>query len=373
MNRPHEEAQRALEQAKQELKRGNHLSARKWAQRAIALSPDWEEPWLWLAAVSTPKASLEYLKRALEINPNSQRARQGMHWAVSRLRALPSAAPPAQKVQVDTSARQTRQVAARPALDDSRYRMLSLGLIVLLFLSSWFFLSSLAEFRQEEPILAPSVKIAFAQIFSTRTPTPTLTATPTATFTPTHTPTNTATATATFTATATPTDTPTSTPTETPLPMDTPLPTDTPEPTDTPYPTEPPPPPEPRIPGLPVGVSEGERWVDVDLSEQRLYAYEGSELVSSFIVSTGTWRYPTVTGTYTIYVKYRYADMSGPGYYLPDVPYVMYFYKGYGIHGTYWHNNFGTPMSHGCVNLTIPDAGWLFDFASVGTIVNVHY
>ena len=71
--------------------------------------------------------------------------------------------------------------------------------------------------------------------------------------------------------------------------------------------------------------------------------------MNTFITSTGTWQYPTVTGQYKIYVMYRYADMAGPGYYLPNVPYVMYFYKGYGIHGTYWHNNFGTPMSHGCV------------------------
>jgi lipoprotein-anchoring transpeptidase ErfK/SrfK len=72
-------------------------------------------------------------------------------------------------------------------------------------------------------------------------------------------------------------------------------------------------------------------------------------------------------------VKYRYADMTGPGYYLPDVPYVMYFYSGYGLHGTYWHSNFGTPMSHGCVNFSIDDAAWLFDFVSVGSTVNVHY
>jgi lipoprotein-anchoring transpeptidase ErfK/SrfK len=65
--------------------------------------------------------------------------------------------------------------------------------------------------------------------------------------------------------------------------------------------------------------------------------------------------------------------MAGPGYYLPNVPYVMYFFQGYGIHGTYWHNNFGTPMSHGCVNLTIEDSAWIFDFASVGTVVFVHY
>jgi lipoprotein-anchoring transpeptidase ErfK/SrfK len=115
------------------------------------------------------------------------------------------------------------------------------------------------------------------------------------------------------------------------------------------------------------------RWVDVNLSEQRVYAFEGYHVVNEFIVSTGTWQYPTVTGTYQIYVMYRYADMAGPGYYLPNVPYVMYFYQGYGLHGTYWHNNFGTPMSHGCVNFATEDAGWIFDWASVGTVVHVHY
>lgn len=121
-----------------------------------------------------------------------------------------------------------------------------------------------------------------------------------------------------------------------------------------------------------VAGASGERWIDVDISEQRLYAYEGDTLVNSFLVSTGIWKYPTVTGTFRIYVKLRYTDMSGPDYYLPDVPYVMYFYKGYGLHGTYWHNNFGTPMSHGCVNLSIPDAAWLYNWASVGTVVRVH-
>ena len=78
-------------------------------------------------------------------------------------------------------------------------------------------------------------------------------------------------------------------------------------------------------------------------------------------------------GQYKIYVKWRYDDMSGPGYYLSDVPYTMYFYRGYGIHGTYWHSNFGHPMSRGCVNLPTPEAQWLFQWASVGTLVNIHY
>ncbi|HXQ39077.1 MAG TPA: L,D-transpeptidase, partial [Anaerolineales bacterium] len=117
----------------------------------------------------------------------------------------------------------------------------------------------------------------------------------------------------------------------------------------------------------------GKRWIDVNLSEQRVYAYEGDIIVNSFIVSTGTARTPTVTGKYKIWIKLKSTTMSGPGYYLTNVPYTMYFYKGYGLHGTYWHNNFGIPMSHGCVNLTIPDAQWLYNWAFEGTEVIVHY
>jgi hypothetical protein len=127
----------------------------------------------------------------------------------------------------------------------------------------------------------------------------------------------------------------------------------------------------PSSPGYSGG--SGEHWIDVNLSQQRVYAYEGNNVANSFLVSTGTWGTPTVTGKYHIYVKLRYTDMTGPDYYLPNVPYTMYFFQGYGLHGTYWHHNFGTPMSHGCVNLSIPDAAWLYNFASVGTLVNVHY
>jgi lipoprotein-anchoring transpeptidase ErfK/SrfK len=122
----------------------------------------------------------------------------------------------------------------------------------------------------------------------------------------------------------------------------------------------------------PSSPGDGVRWFDVDLSDQRMYAYEGDTLVRTFIVSTGTWQTPTVTGKFKVWVKLRSAAMSGPGYYLPDVPYIMYFYQGYGLHGTYWHNNFGVPMSRGCVNLSIPDAEWAYGFAVVGTVVNVH-
>ena len=114
----------------------------------------------------------------------------------------------------------------------------------------------------------------------------------------------------------------------------------------------------------------GKRFL-VDLSDQMLYAYEGDTLVRSTLVSTGTWRTPTVTGTFYIYARYASTRMRGPGYDLANVPFTQYFYKGYGLHGTYWHNNFGTPMSHGCVNMPTPEAEWAFNWATFGTPVIV--
>jgi LysM repeat protein len=121
----------------------------------------------------------------------------------------------------------------------------------------------------------------------------------------------------------------------------------------------------------------GERWIDVNLSTQSLTAFEGNTPVYSALISSGTWAHPTVTGQFRVYIRYELQDMDGRylgfNYYLPNVPYVMYFYKGYALHGTYWHSNFGTPMSHGCVNLTIPDAQWIYNWSTYGTLVNVHY
>jgi LysM repeat protein len=115
------------------------------------------------------------------------------------------------------------------------------------------------------------------------------------------------------------------------------------------------------------------KWIDVNLSTQTVTAFEGQTPVFTALASTGTWRTPTVVGTFSIYVKYTSTRMRGPGYDLPNVPYTMYFYRGYGLHGTYWHNNFGTPMSHGCVNLSTPNAQWLFNWAPLGTKVVSHY
>jgi len=121
--------------------------------------------------------------------------------------------------------------------------------------------------------------------------------------------------------------------------------------------------------------SENKR-IEVDLTNQKLYAFEGTNKVFEFPVSTGLWG-RTPTGEFTIWIKLRYTKMEGGSkalgtyYNLPNVPYTMFFYnaqipksRGYGIHGTYWHNNFGHPMSHGCVNMKTEEVALLYEWAS---------
>lgn len=114
------------------------------------------------------------------------------------------------------------------------------------------------------------------------------------------------------------------------------------------------------------------RWIEVDLSRQRLIAWNGTTRVYSLPISTGKRSTPTPTGTYTIQSKQRYSHMRGRNYDVPNVPYTMYFNGGYAIHGAYWHHNFGTPVSHGCVNLPVSQSHRLFNWASEGTRVTIH-
>lgn len=114
---------------------------------------------------------------------------------------------------------------------------------------------------------------------------------------------------------------------------------------------------------------EGEKWIEVSLSEQTLYAWDGDQLAKEFLISSGVQAYPTVTGVFRMWARTPSQTMSGGDpdagtyYNLPNVQWVQYFYNEFALHGTYWHNNFGTPMSHGCVNLTIEDAEWLFSWS----------
>jgi lipoprotein-anchoring transpeptidase ErfK/SrfK len=454
------QSREAVKRARQALRLGDTAQARQWAEHAAELAPQTEDPWLILAAVSSPQASLDYLRKALQVNPDSPRARKGMEWAMHRLRTSPASTDGTGNVEQDHPARSAR--SSRDVGGKKRWNILFPLLLVVLgcmvfgfaawsavtspVLASIININRVRESRQtrtpffaQADIAKPTYSPASASDFMT-TPTvsptelagavadaiPTtgasigpsivseqqLNVNPTDTpgtlhaeivpdvpqtlspsyppveiAKPTYTPTESS-----FVAevpTLAPSDMTAEIPTAVPLEPSTPNaaaessanPTETPGSLyveivpDTPTPEYVAPPAAPAAPNNPpqVASSGGQHWIDVDLSQQRLYAYEGDNVVNSFLVSTGTWQYPTVTGKFKIWIKMRYSDMSGPGYYLPDVPYTMYFYKDYGLHGTYWHNNFGTPMSHGCVNLSIPDAAWLYSFSTVGTVVNVHY
>ncbi|MEP0754865.1 L,D-transpeptidase [Trichocoleus sp. Lan] len=113
------------------------------------------------------------------------------------------------------------------------------------------------------------------------------------------------------------------------------------------------------------------RWIEVNLSKQRLIAWEGGRRVYSVRISSGKRSTPTRVGTFRIQSKHRTARMRGRDYNVPNVPYTMYYSGGYAIHGAYWHNRFGTPVSHGCVNVPVAQARKLYSFASHGTKVVV--
>ena len=111
-----------------------------------------------------------------------------------------------------------------------------------------------------------------------------------------------------------------------------------------------------------------EKWIEISLDEQKVRAWEGNRIAMEFPISSGKWA-PTPKGTFNIWYKTRSQKMSGGSkelgtyYYLPNVPHNMFFYQGYALHGAYWHNNFGSPMSHGCVNAPLNHAAQIFDWA----------
>jgi lipoprotein-anchoring transpeptidase ErfK/SrfK len=126
----------------------------------------------------------------------------------------------------------------------------------------------------------------------------------------------------------------------------------------------------------------GEKHIYVDLTNQTLTAYQGETVFLQTQISSGKW-HPTPTGDFKIWEKVQATRMTGgegADYYdLPNVPYVMFFGggnvpdgAGFGLHGTYWHDNFGHPMSHGCVNMRTMDAEKLYGWADVGTPITIY-
>lgn len=124
-----------------------------------------------------------------------------------------------------------------------------------------------------------------------------------------------------------------------------------------------------------LGASDN-KHIYINLATQTLEAKEGDNVIMSFPISSGKWG-RTPTGDFRIWIKLKYTRMQGGSqalgtyYNLPNVPYTMYFYndkvpkwRGYGLHGAYWHNNFGHPMSHGCINISPDNAKLLYDWAT---------
>jgi lipoprotein-anchoring transpeptidase ErfK/SrfK len=423
MDNQNTEAHDLIVKAREALRRGDKETAHNQAEQAALLSPGMEDAWLILTASDpNPEDSLAYAQQALEINPSSERALRAVEWAIARLKkaqTLPETAAAGAVVPVPTE-----QEKPPESKKSNSQLWIAVGAVLVLLLCA-----ALA-FMVYQGITSPTLKSILSNSFENKVtessqekhwasmslpkpsgapPIQTDGTSPQVVVTPTTAPiqdrpTNIPTELPAFLPTVgAPASTPSEIPTEaatatsqassalqtpdTPQTSGTPLTADVSQATETPVvmsmemmadvpvnqpatsPSSPSSAPQPQA----ASYGSGAHWIDVDLTNQMVYAYAGDALVNSFVVSTGTWLTPTVTGQYHIYVKYRSAPMSGPGYYLPDVPYIMYFYKGYGLHGTYWHNNFGTPMSHGCVNLRTDEAAWLYSWASVGTLVNIHY
>ncbi|MFN8466099.1 MAG: L,D-transpeptidase [Caldilineaceae bacterium] len=118
--------------------------------------------------------------------------------------------------------------------------------------------------------------------------------------------------------------------------------------------------------------ADGKKWIEIDISDQHLTAWQGDVPVFETTVSTGKPGYRTLPGVFHVYRKYEQTRMRGVDYDTPDVPWTMYYSGGFAIHGAYWHNNFGTPVSHGCVNLRVPESKALYEWAPMGTEVVVN-
>jgi hypothetical protein len=120
----------------------------------------------------------------------------------------------------------------------------------------------------------------------------------------------------------------------------------------------------------------GNRWIDIDLAEQTLAVYDNNQLVFATVIASGLEPFYTQPGLFQIYEKKEAETMRNSDvtdyYYLDNVPWTMYFDKARALHGAYWRTRFGYPQSHGCVNLSVGDSHWLFNWANVGDYVYVY-
>jgi lipoprotein-anchoring transpeptidase ErfK/SrfK len=376
-----EERPALLQAAQDAIRRGERRQARALLTQAARENPQDYRVWLLLAGIAgTPRASLDYIAHAERLQPGHPTIVRARAWAEQQLPDTP--APELRRPAPAPAAPRSDRVTSAPIRQPRRrwhragFRAAVAALLLLLagVAAGW-------AWSQRPPALQPAA--AVAQIEPTPIP-------PTATgatadrvaragFLPRTSNNSVATPAATTTPLAVVVHRKVSQPAGTPRPTwtVTPSPTPTATPTPTLVPTFVSESSAPQAVLRPAGVGPDERWIDVDLTQQRLVAYEGDTPVFDTLVSSGTWNHPTVTGQFRVWLRFTSQTMDGRrlgyNYYLENVPYVMYFYQDYALHGTFWHNNFGTPMSHGCVNLPTPAAEWIFNWSSIGTVVNVHY
>jgi lipoprotein-anchoring transpeptidase ErfK/SrfK len=341
------QARQAVQNARQALRQGDRQSARRWAEHAASLAPDLEDPWLILGAVAAPRASLAYMQQALKVNPDSQRARQGLDWAQRRLdqtvtgQTAPTPVPRTQIIQPDPE-------PVPPSSAPQPVRRKSPLLLTWILVPVCLVLGIVAWSASTTPAMAailhgtPSPSKLYAQadvVKPTYTPSPTITPSPT--FTPTPLPTYTA----------------------------------TPEPTST------------HIPGVetrpddPPPSYSGDKSILVDISEQHLYAYEGDVLVYSFVASTGM-NNATRVGTFQVLDKIPNAYGATWNIWMPN--WMGIYWSGTlenGIHALpilssgarLWSGYLGTPISYGCVVLGVEESQLLYDWADIGTPVTIQW
>ena len=343
--------QTLIQQAKYATKNGNKSQARVLLQEAIRQDPNDYQAWLFLAGVTdSPSQSLDYIQRAEMLNPHDPSVTKARLWAEERLAK-------AETPQEETTPKSRPKNWQKPILWLALTFLLVFGLTTAVILATNLYHTPGIQSPRQIANTLPT-----AIINMTATPTVQATAQMSVSTEP-H-------IQAKQIAAADLEDQPRAEWTITPTPTNTPTPTPTLVPTFLA--------PQYKKPAIrPFGVTKDEKWIDIDLSSQTLNAYEGNDLVYTTLVSSGTNDNPTVTGMFRIWLRFESQTMDGArlgyDYYLENVPFVMYFFEDYALHGAYWHNNFGYQMSHGCVNIPPSDAGWLYDWSAYGTVVNVHH
>lgn len=359
--------EQAIQASKLALNRGDKSAAKRWAEQALYSAPEMELPWLILAATSDHEESIRYLEHVLIINPESMRAKLGVRWAKKRL------AKKLHRIMMEEQVfASTQQMPISTILVPEKPRpkfilQAALILMVLIMAIGTGYLISNSEIvnRSGGEMVTSGMGGAGPDISSNFESLPVHSS---PTFTPTSTPTNTPTPTPTNTPTATPTNTPTETPTPTPTNTNTP----TPIPTNTPVPVV-------YATQKPTSSYSGNKRIVIDISDQRMYVYEGDNMVFNFIVSTGKGS-STRIGNFVVQNKIPNAWGSTWSIWMPD--WLGIYYVGYmqnGIHSLpinpdgsrLWDGYLGTPISYGCIVLGISDSKVLYDWAELSVPVQI--